>query len=266
MKLAISNIAWKEHEDEEVYSLMKKHGFNGLEIAPTRFFYKNPYDDLVASSEKSVELKQKGIDLVSIQSILFGKADLTLFDSEKSRCDLLAYLKKAVDFAESMGIPNIVFGNPKNRVIKNSSTQYEIAIAFFKELASYAHQKGATIAIEPNPKEYNTNFLNTTKEALTFVEAVNTAGCSLQLDLSTMIINKEDFSVLDSAIPLASHIHISEPFLEAVGGPRKEIAQLLEKVKLHQYRHWVSIEMKSHSSGESIAQVEKALHYVSSLI
>ena len=38
MKLAVSNIAWKEQHDEAVYALMRHYGFTGLEIAPTRFF------------------------------------------------------------------------------------------------------------------------------------------------------------------------------------------------------------------------------------
>ena len=42
MKLAISNIAWETGEDEQVYALMRKYGYSGLEIAPTRFFERDP--------------------------------------------------------------------------------------------------------------------------------------------------------------------------------------------------------------------------------
>ena len=47
MKLSVSNIGWKMEEDEYVYSLMKKYGYSGLEIAPTRIFPEAPYDCLV---------------------------------------------------------------------------------------------------------------------------------------------------------------------------------------------------------------------------
>ena len=43
MKLAISNIAWNKSMDVSVYKIMKKYGFAGLEIAPTRIFQNNPY-------------------------------------------------------------------------------------------------------------------------------------------------------------------------------------------------------------------------------
>ena len=42
-KIAISNIAWRKDEDGEVYSLMKKNGVFGLEIAPSRT-WENPYE------------------------------------------------------------------------------------------------------------------------------------------------------------------------------------------------------------------------------
>ena len=43
MKLAISNIAWSKEYDEEMYEFLSKNGIEGLEIAPTRIFEKNPY-------------------------------------------------------------------------------------------------------------------------------------------------------------------------------------------------------------------------------
>ena len=38
MNLSISNIGWPAELDSQVYALMKKHGYSGLEIAPTRIF------------------------------------------------------------------------------------------------------------------------------------------------------------------------------------------------------------------------------------
>jgi len=48
--LAISNIAWSADQDKDVYELMKKYGFSGLEIAPTRIFPVAPYEDLNAAA------------------------------------------------------------------------------------------------------------------------------------------------------------------------------------------------------------------------
>ena len=46
MNFSISNIGWTAENDELVYSIMAESSFAGLEIAPTRIFPENPYDDL----------------------------------------------------------------------------------------------------------------------------------------------------------------------------------------------------------------------------
>ena len=42
MKLAISNIAWNAKDDTTVYAMMRKYGYTGLEIAPTRILRQIP--------------------------------------------------------------------------------------------------------------------------------------------------------------------------------------------------------------------------------
>ena len=46
MMLSISNIGWDVSDDASVYGLMKKYGYSGLEIAPTRIITDNPYEHL----------------------------------------------------------------------------------------------------------------------------------------------------------------------------------------------------------------------------
>ena len=77
MNLSISNIAWLEEEDEKVYRLMNKYHIKGLEIAPTRFFKENPYNSTLEQIKKIKRmLEEKNIEVVAMQSILFGRDDL----------------------------------------------------------------------------------------------------------------------------------------------------------------------------------------------
>ena len=52
MKLAISNIAWDETLDLQMYDRMKQYGYSGLEIAPTRIFGENPYKNLKKAKQE----------------------------------------------------------------------------------------------------------------------------------------------------------------------------------------------------------------------
>ena len=85
LKLSISNIAWSENEDEQVYVLMQKYGFTGLEIAPTRIFPSEPYGDLDRVREWAVNLESEyGFVIPSMQSIWFGRQE-KLFGSSRNR-------------------------------------------------------------------------------------------------------------------------------------------------------------------------------------
>ena len=42
MKLSISNIAWSDKYDKEMYQFLYKNQIEGIEIAPTRIFSENP--------------------------------------------------------------------------------------------------------------------------------------------------------------------------------------------------------------------------------
>ena len=76
MKLSISNIGWAAEQDAEVYDLMKRFSFSGLEIAPTRIFPENPYEKLDAAREWAQMLKQQhGFCIPSMQSIWFGRQE-----------------------------------------------------------------------------------------------------------------------------------------------------------------------------------------------
>ena len=77
MKLAISNLAWSNDQDEIVYNWMNELGFSGLEIAPTKIFPETPYNKIPEAINWSSELKLRyNIDIASVQSIYYQRGIL----------------------------------------------------------------------------------------------------------------------------------------------------------------------------------------------
>ena len=108
MKLSISNLAWNQKDDCEVFSLMHKLGFEGLEIAPTKIFPAEPYLKLDEAKIWSEKLrKEYGFSVPSMQSIWYGKTE-NIFSSEEESQILSAYTKSAIDFASVIGCKNLV--------------------------------------------------------------------------------------------------------------------------------------------------------------
>ncbi len=76
MKLSISNIAWEDAYNEELYKALRKYGYTGLEIAPTRFFPSDPYEHLEEIRELSGTLREEyGFTISSMQSIWYGRKE-----------------------------------------------------------------------------------------------------------------------------------------------------------------------------------------------
>lgn len=255
MNLSISNISWENQDDQQMYVYIKEQGFEGIEIAPTRIFLQNPYDNLAEAEIFAKELKQNyEIAISSMQSIWYGRNE-KIFGLEEERLVLLDYTKKAIDFASIIGCKNLVFGCPKNRVSQNENDM-DIAILFFKELGAYAKHKNTVLSIEPNPVIYNTNFINYTSQAIEIVKAVKSDGFKVNVDLGTMIYNEEDLKVIVNDINLVNHIHISEPNLAII--EKRELHNKLSYIlKQVDYEGFVSIEMGKRDNLEDVKDTMK---------
>lgn len=257
MNLSISNIAWAEENDKDVYEMMKTKGFSGLEIAPTRVFPENPYDRCSEAQVWSDEISSNyGFTVPSMQSIWYGRQE-KLFGSEEEKTALIDYTKKAIVFAESIGCKNLVFGCPRNRNMPEGSDEL-IAISFFKEIGDFAFDHNTVIGMEANPPIYNTNYINDTPTAIELIEKVDSKGFLLNLDLGTMVENGEDVSFLKGKEHLINHVHISEPGLKVIK-KRKEHNELAELLNNYGYMNYVSIEV---GKQEDIKTLEKIMTYV----
>jgi sugar phosphate isomerase/epimerase len=257
MKLSISNIAWTIENDELVYGLMKKYNYTGLEIAPTRIFPSNPYDNLKEAEvwSKSIE-KQYGFVIPSMQSIWYGRHE-KIFGTEKERNTLVDYTEKAIDFAVAVGCNNLVFGCPRNRVVPHDADM-DIGIKFYREIGNYAMEKGTVIGMEANPPIYNTNYINDTVSALKLIKEVNSDGFKLNLDIGTMIQNGEVVDELIGNVNLINHVHISEPNLKPIEKRllHKELNDILSD---EGYNGFISIEM---SKTDDLHTVESTINYI----
>ena len=242
MKLSISNIAWPEEKDLEMYALLRQMNYSGLEIAPTRLFPSAPYSPADDVRAWAARLKENyGLSVPSMQSIWFGRTE-RLFYSRQEYETLLSYTMRAVDFAAAAGCGSLVFGCPRNRYFP-AGADPAAGVKFFHEIGEYARSRGTVIALEANPVIYGTNYITDTRQALDLIAQVQSDGLRLNLDVGTMLYNNEDISELRGCVPLISHVHISEPGLEPVR-ERPLHRQLYELLAAENYSSFISIEMK----------------------
>ncbi len=256
-RLSVSNIGWAAENDTVVYNIMKKYGFQGLEIAPTRIFPELPYEHNTVAGAWSDKLKKEhGFCIPSMQSIWYGRQE-KIFGSKQDRQILMDYTKKAVDFAAAISCKNLVFGCPGNRNLPDGADK-NLAVAFFKELGDYAFEHGTVIGMEANPLIYNTNYINDTEAAFELIEMVNSKGFLLNLDIGTMIQNEEDVRELTGKVNMINHVHISEPRLRPVKERELHI-ELKTVLETENYNRFISIEM---GKVDDIRILEEKMAYV----
>lgn len=263
MNLSISNIAWNAEDDDKVYNKMRQLGFKFLEIAPTRWVLKDPYsyhNILIAKSKSEKLYKEYGIKIASMQSILYGIND-RLFKNTKERNNLKEKVKEAICYAREINCNNIVFGSPKNRIIENRDEQFEIGIEFFKELSEYSEKNNVFLSIEPNPIIYNTNYINTTEEALKLVKKVDNKYFGVNYDVGTVIYNNENINIIEKNLEKINHIHISEENLNPIK-ERDLHKKLYDILRKNNYKKIISIEMKNNNNIDKLFLI---MEYVSKI-
>lgn len=267
MKLAASNIAWEPVEDDAVASILRQHGFTGVEIAPSKH-WKSPAEATpteVAAYRAAWE--QRGLQIVAMQALLFGRPDLQLFASDSVRRDLRDYLVALIELASGLGAHALVFGSPKNRkrgaMPLNEAS--DIAVEFFREVGTLAASRGCIICIEPNPPSYDCDFINTTAEAVALCEQVGHNGVRVNGDAGAIATNGEDpTATVIRAAKWFGHFHASEPSLAEVTETQIQVACADALVRAG-YAHWVSIEMRASSSVKSVDAISRAASHVAHL-
>ena len=256
-RLAVSNIAWESSETDAVVEVLHREGITGVEIAPTKWREK-PFDASaadVAAYRRSWE--DRGLRVVSMQALLFGRPDLQLFGDSRDR--LADYLKRVIDFAAAVGAHALVFGSPKNRVRGALSMAEAMSIAtdFFRDIGAYGADRHTALCIEANPVEYGCDFVTTTAEAIALCRAVNDPAIRVNVDLGGIAMSHEDVSAsIESARDVIGHYHASEPNLAEIGAASRH-AEAARALRAIDYANWISIEMRA--SGNNVAAVERAI-------
>lgn len=267
MKLAVSNIAWPADKRIDAYRILADNDVHGLEIAPGLLFHdeSNPFEPSASTvKERLQELKDHGLELVSMQSLLFGVEGANLFGDFDSRKCYMSAMVKAIELAGILHIPNLVVGSPRNRNIPatlDRDQAMEIALETFSTLGERARAMGCTLAMEPNPISYGTNFLNTVTETCSFVYLLNHPSVAVNFDLGSIHINNEFAQVdqlIDEAIPISSHVHLSEPELGTVPQDPAKLRYFLQLLRTGQWRRWISIEMRAAADGP-LSSIEEAV-------
>jgi D-psicose/D-tagatose/L-ribulose 3-epimerase len=263
VKLAVSNIAWDADADDAAAALLVREGARGVELAPTKW-RAAPFDAPAADvAELRARWEDRGLPIVSLQSLLFGRPDLQLLAGDAERLALLDHLRKVADFAAAVGARALVFGSPKNRVRGERPLEESMHIArdAFRTLAPHARDRGVVFCIEANPPPYGCDFITQTSEAVELCQLADDSSIRVNADLGGMILAGEDpAGAIANAAPYVAHVHASEPHLAQLStiAAHERAASALAQGG---YSGWISIEMRAPAPDEQLGALERAIRF-----
>jgi sugar phosphate isomerase/epimerase len=262
VKVSISNIAWTNAEEGAIAELLQQMNVTGVDVAYTKL-WKSPFDapeDALSSYRAFWENHQ--IQIVGMQSLIYGRPDLVLFGDQAGRAQMADYLGAVCRLGGVLGAEKLVFGSPKNRQKGDLPLLEAMAIAteFFSGVAELAEEAGVTLCIEPNPPLYDCDFVQSTPAAIELVKRVNHPNFRLHLDAAIMTMNDEPIeAALGQAMEYLVHFHVSEPNLAVIGTKGVDHARFAQALLVNGYTGWVAIEMRSGTEGTNIEAVRHAL-------
>lgn len=252
VKLAVSTIAWWAADEDRVLDLLVAAGIAGIEVAPTTL-----WPDPITVDERTVRrwadrVRARGLEVVALQSLLYGHPEFQLFGVAALRLAMLEHLGRIIQLGGWLGAGPLVFGSPRNRIAGalDRAACERIAVPFFRAAAERARQAGTTLCIEPNPSAYGCDWIRTLAEGVALVSAVDHPGFGLHVDAAAMTLSNEPSSTLATLPPgMPAHFHASEAHLAPLGSapegspsaPHPDLAAALRK---RGYEGWVSLEMR----------------------
>lgn len=266
MNLSLSNIAWDAEEHEQVLALLARHRVNGIEVAPTKFWPDWQGASTTAAREIAATLGDQGFAIPALQSILFGKPELTVFGEAGAQRALVEHIGFVAELAQALGAKCLVFGSPKNRDpgCLDPEAAFDIAAEVFHRIGEVCAACEVQLCIEPNPQVYDCHFMSSWTEVLKMVDRVAHPGIGLHLDTACIHLEGDDVvEAINRCQGKISHFHITEANLGDLSQPQLDHSRFAAALKAIHYPGWRSIEMRR--SENPLQSIERSLEQVNNI-
>lgn len=265
MKFAICNEIFRDWNIDDVLSFTSRLGYSAVEIAP--FTLANSVTDVSKTDRAKIRdaALRNRIEIAGIHWVLVNPEGLYINHPDRSIRERTAgYFCELVDFCADLGGKVMVVGSPKQRNIMPGvapEQALEWAAATFRDAVKRAEERQVTICFEPlAPAE--TNFVNTAREALAFVQRVPSAHFQIILDVKAMCSESKPIpEIIRESWPRFAHFHANDKNLKGPGFGEVDFRPIAAALKEAGYQGFVSVEVFDFTEGPEVIAT-KSLEYL----
>lgn len=244
MRLAASNLAWPRERMLDAFRLLRRSGFEGIEIAPTKVWPEWRDATPSAGSLFARRLLDEGFVVPALQAVLHGVEDVRLFGSRPERTAFVEHLVRVADLAAALNAPVMIVGAPSTRRTGCLSDEkaWDIAVTELVRVVLECAIRGVVPCLEPVPRHLGCDFVTSSTDAIALVQAV--PGLGLHLDAAALWLSGEDApAVLAGCAGRLLHFHASQPDLASFDTSKVDHESNGRVLWMAGYQGWVSLEM-----------------------
>jgi D-psicose/D-tagatose/L-ribulose 3-epimerase len=257
-KYAMCNESMMDLPWAEQCNIIGDAGFTGVEIASFTLVKEKGVSELDAAKRKEMvqDMKNAGIECVGLHWLLAPPPKGLHFTTPDAavRKNTVAYLDELIDFCGDLGGTAMIFGSPKQRNTVGGAT-VDDAKKYFAEglaaVADHAKARNVKVLVEHLGSD-QTDVVNTLKESMDIVKAVNHPNIDLMFDFHNTPDETEEFiTLVKRHYNNIQHVHVQEmdgQYLGA-GSSSGSYVESFQYLKDMNYDKWVSLEVFDFNPG-----------------
>jgi D-psicose/D-tagatose/L-ribulose 3-epimerase len=247
MKISLCNEVIRELSFERQCELVKKLGYDGLEIAPVTLSDDPPKITAARRNELKRIAADNGIAITGLHFLMVAPAGLSITTKDRTvRARSVGVIHALCGLAADLGAKLLIHGSPAQRQLEpgDAAEGKKRGIESFAAAAAAAEKAGVTYLVEPLAPQ-DTGFVTSVDEAIEIVRAINSPALKTMIDCSAM--GRAGFDVpalIRQHLPtgLVAHIHLNDPNCRGPGEGEMKFAPILTALFEMKYAGMASIE------------------------
>jgi D-psicose/D-tagatose/L-ribulose 3-epimerase len=258
---AICNEAFEKWDFAESCRVMKRLGYQGIEIAP--FTLAEDPVDLTAERRREVRdiIESEGLRFVGLHWLMVSPKGLHVTTPDDTlRAKSWRHIRNLIDLCADLGPDGVmVFGSPKQRGTVDGLTVAEATKNYvdgLAEVAAQAGERGVKILIEALPAE-QTDVVLTLDEAVKHVKTIGSPAIVTMFDTHNAVDEVEPHaSLVEKHFEWIRHVHVNEIDGRHPGTGNYDFVPVFRNLQRLNYQGWISMEAFDFTPGAEVLAAE----------
>lgn len=256
---AICNEAFEKWPFSDACKVIRKAGYEGIEIAPFTLAEDPAMLSPAARRECRDAIVSEGLRFVGLHWLMVSPKGLHVTTPDAAlRSRSWQHIRNLIDLCADLGPDGVmVFGSPVQRGSTDGSTPAEATRRYIDGLAlvaPHAVDRGVTVLVEALPKG-QCDVVLTLEEAAGIVREIGSPGIRTMFDTHNAVDEVEPHAALvEKYFDVIRHVHVNEMDGGHPGTGSYDFRPVLAVLQRRGYAGWVSLEAFNFNPGaETIA-------------